>query len=206
LFRAPAGDLLAGHPVVTDYNRIFQVVSHVDVSALRLEQWLRPWPDFDLKRHEKNWVYFFAEDRLYLVYSLSPFQLLAGQGADSFHTVQRRNIDYPWQRRGYMSCSTNPAPFDESHYIMIFHDRDRYGVYRQGALLLRKKDFLPEYCSTKELFANEENYGFRSGVIYTMSCETVSDRFLLTHGEGDSCTTVNWLTADEITASMERLR
>jgi len=89
--------------------------------------------------------------------------------------------------------------------VLSFHDRDRQRVYRQGARLLSKRDLRPTHCSIREFFAGEENFGLRPGIIYTMSCTPIGDRFLLCHGEGDSCTSVNWLSADEITASMARV-
>lgn len=202
LLHAPTGDLLAGHPLVTDYDRTHQVISKIDIDGARLEPWLRPQLDIEVRRHEKNWVYFFEAEELFLVYSLSPFIVLKQHSFNSFTTYNRCNIEYPWKKRGFMSCSTNPVALDETHYLMLFHDRDRNGLYRQGGLLLRRGDFRPEYCTTREFFAGEGGLGLRPGIIYTMSCEPCEGRFLLTNGEGDSCTTVNWLSAEEITDTM----
>lgn len=205
LLRAPTGDLLACHPLVTDYGWTHQVLSRIDVDGARLELWMRPQLDLEVRRHEKNWVYFFEAGELHLVYSLSPFILLKHHSGDSFTTRNSCRIEYPWKKRGFMSCSTNPVPFDEKHYLMLFHDRDHNGTYRQGGLLLRRGDFRPEYCTASEFFSGEEGLGVRPGIIYTMSCEPSEGRFLLTNGEGDSCTTVNWLSAEEITETMERV-
>jgi len=205
LLRSPRGDLLVNHPVVTPYQRTHQFLSRVEFASLELVRWLRPKPDIPLQAQEKNWVYWYHQQELMLLYSLSPFRVLKQTGGDDFVTVCSEQVDYPWTHRGFMSCSTNPVSFDDEHYVLFFHDRDRQRVYRQGAVLLSKRDLRPVYCSTREFFAGEENFGLRPGIIYTMSCTPVDSRFLLCHGEGDSCTSINWLSMDEITSSMTRV-
>ncbi|MFC1664721.1 hypothetical protein ACFL17_03730 [Pseudomonadota bacterium] len=204
LFRNADGAMLVNHPLVTEHA-IRQVISKIDFNQNELTNHLNPLVDIECEYSEKNWVYFYHQNKLHLIYSLDPYRVLINTSGNCFSTIINRTFKYPWQERGYMSNSTNPIDFNKDYYLSFFHDRDTAGIYRQGAMLISKHSLLPAYCSFQELFKNQNNLGYRKGVLYTMSCAKVGSRILLTHGEGDSSTTYDWLSAEEIKIQMKRV-
>lgn len=134
------GEVLASHTIVTDMTNdtIFSKMGASVINGNKIA--LCAEYELPVKKQltEKNWVFFAEGERVWCIYSISPYKIFY---ADAYNDWKEFKAKDPkirwWQHNRYICNSTNPILIGDS-YLMFFHSKDA-GVYSHGACLIDKE-------------------------------------------------------------------
>lgn len=165
-------------------------VAELDLHRCCLKFRGTPTLDFKLKRREKNFVFFEHNDNLYMIYSFSPYILLEASNLEKLHfrTVINREMKIQALNTHddrMISLSTNPIHYDDKHYFMLIHKKDRFYVYAHWGIMISKESLLPVKITARPLFRGNTSKGALTAIVYVMSVVSFGDRFIFFLGEGD---------------------
>ena len=178
-------------------------VAQLDMNRCCLQFKGIPTLDFQLKRREKNFGFFEHNDNLYLIYSFSPYVLLEALNLEKLHfrtiinkAIQIRSLDTHNNR--LISLSTNPIHYDDKHYFMLIHKKDRFYVYTHWGIMISKESLLPVKITARPLFRGNTSKGILTSVVYVMSIVSFGDRFRFFLGEGNLYSSYVEITKKEL--------
>lgn len=144
----------------------------------------------ELQKMEKNWVFISEGDKLYCIYSLSPYKIFVST-KDSDYTdwseVKVYSPELKWFHFGKPICnSTNPI-FIDGYYFMMFHSKEN-GVYFHGACLINPETKEIEYFTKNSLDIKPSEEGRQKGLLYVSGCVYLERLNVVRvyFGEGDS--------------------
>lgn len=145
-----------------------------------------PYPT---KRVEKNWVFFGEKNRMYCIYSLSPYRIFYADAETQWQEWAR--LDVPeatidFVHKGMISNSTNPVLID-GYYLSFFHTKAN-GVYYKGAVLINAETKQIEYYTRHTIPFNARNDGWQKSLHYISGVAYDERRGLVRvfYGENDS--------------------
>ena len=209
------GEILSNHAVISKphhrpaMQRPLQLdlmqtrigISTLNVSRKRLAWHGFPVTDRPLARTEKNWVFFTDGDRLFLLYSFSPYVLLSAQnwpGLD-FKTIVETRLELPIDGDGLtLRNSINPVDYDENHWLHIVHKVHPGKQYSFWAVLLNKQTLQPARMTARPLVC-----GWRSvsaSIIYVCSAIVEEREVLFFAGLDDSTTAMAAISRERLDA------
>jgi hypothetical protein len=164
-------------------------IAELDLNRYCLKFKGSPRLDFKFKRREKNFGFFEHDDNLYLIYSFSPYVLLEAIDWEKLHfrTVINRKINIRSldSSNRLLSLSTNPIHYDDKHYLMLIHKKDRFYVCTHWGIMISKESLLPVKITSRPLFRGTTSKGALTSIVYVMSVLSFGDRFRFFLGEGD---------------------
>ena len=164
-------------------------LSRLELPAKRLTWLGRPALDRPLAQTEKNWVFFSGGDRLWLLYSVSPYVLLGAQdwpGLD-FKTVVETPVDWPFDGDGLtLRNSINPVDYDDDHWLHIIHKVYPGKQYSFWAVLISKQTLRPVRVSGRPLVRGWHSAS--ASIIYTCSAIAGRTDVVLFAGLDDAAT------------------
>ena len=141
--------------------------------------------DIEINDVEKNWIFVSIDDKLFLIYSVSPMMVFEIDLHKMKGTlVKNKKFDLKWSVGGYISSSTNPILLSDGSYLMGIHSRTDNLVYHQGFLKF-DKNFDLISSSTTPYISGGDFDGINKGVIYTMSLMEKDDDIFCFCGDGD---------------------
>lgn len=187
---------------IDGYNYLKSVTSALSVldeSEKTLQFCAIPQLDFPLQEFEKNWVYKENGEQLLLFYSLNPYRILSLQDNQvfTFKTIINEQlsdkINDPGGFGSMVSFSTNPAAYDDKHWLLIIHQiKHKFTgrCYFHWAVLLDNVTFLPVKITSKPIFSGMGARGRIPGIRYISSILKVENEMLFFAGEGDVFVTV----------------
>jgi predicted GH43/DUF377 family glycosyl hydrolase len=164
-------------------------IAELDLNRCCLQFRGTPKADFKFKRREKNFGFFEHNDNLYLMYSFSPYILLEATDLEKLHfrTVINKEIRIHSLNsiNRLVSLSTNPIHYDDKHYLMLIHKKDRFYVYTHWGIMISKESLLPVKITARPLFRGSTSKGTLTSVVYVMSAVSFGDKFRFFLGEGN---------------------
>ena len=148
--------------------------------------------DFNVKKIEKNWVFFQNNNELYLIYSFSPYyrlmRLSDSKKWDFKTAIFRKNI-FPFKNfyEKFISLSTNPIEYDENYFLLLVYYKNIQSLsYRFWGVLINKKTLLPEKITKKPLIKSPWlAWNGKQRIIYVSSVAKNADDFILFFGIED---------------------
>ena len=178
-------------------------IAELDLNRCSLKFRGTPELDFKLNRREKNFVFFEHNENVYMIYSFSPYILLEALNWETlnFRTVINRKIKFHALNTNdhrMVSLSTNPIHYDDKHYFMLIHKRDRFCVYAHWGIMISKESLLPVKITARPLFRGNTSNGALTSIVYVMSVVSFGDRFRFFIGEGDLYTSYVEITKREL--------
>lgn len=179
------GKLYSNHIILDEYGSIYPVISEIDVDNLELKILGKIELDIDLKKVEKNWTFYSINEKLYLIYSLSPWKIFEVNIENlTASQIINKNNNIKWSKEGYLSNSTNPIRVSENRNILGFHSRDNKLIYHQGFLTFDDEFNIVDY--SKEPYLSGGDYdGINKNVIYTSSLRFQENSLFCLAGDGD---------------------
>ena len=180
--------LYSNHIIIDKDKKIYPVISEVDIKNRKLIIKGRIEIGIKFKEVEKNWVFYTIKNQLYLIYSLSLWMIFKIDiDTLSGELIKNEVINFDWNRRGFISNSTNPIRICENRNIMGFHSRDNKRIYHQGFLTF--DDEFNFIKSSKEPYLSGGDYdGIHPLVIYTSSMALLNEELICFAGDGDTKT------------------
>ncbi|MCX6954321.1 MAG: hypothetical protein NTV51_19390 [Verrucomicrobia bacterium] len=186
----PPGPLAATPPRL-DAMQTRLGLSRLDRAGRRLEWRGLPALDRPLARVEKNWAMFADGERLFLLYSFSPYILLeakAWPGLD-FATIARATVAPPFGGDGLaLRNSLNPVDYDGRHWLHVVHKVYPNKQYCYFAVLIDRATLRPVRVSARPLAR-----GWASGaaaILYACAAVVRPAEVLLFAGVDDCGTAV----------------
>lgn len=157
----------------------------------------------EIKMVEKNWV-FFSQDKLYCIYSISPYRLFSSTDAKLWEEEKVNNPILNWSGGGLISNSTNPIQIDDS-LLMFFHSKDK-GVYSHGALLLDSKTREITHFTKIPFNLEFNNDGLARGILYVSGALYLKDKNVVRvfAGECDSNSIYYDFNKDELIKQIKK--
>lgn len=177
--------LYSNHIILDESDKIYPVISEIDISSRKMKIKGRPILDLPLKEVEKNWVFYSKKDELYLIYSISPlivFKIDLETMTGKIHKMTETN--FTWNKSGFISNSTNPIKVSDNYNIMGFHSRDKKLIYHQG-LVIFDNDFNIINSSNEPYLSGGDIDTIHTNVIYTSSLEIIDGKLVGFAGDGD---------------------
>ena len=178
-------------------------VAELDLNRCCLQFRGTPKLDFQLKRREKNFGFFEHNGNLYLIYSFSPYVLLEALNLEELHfrTIINKEIQIHSLNTNndrLISLSTNPIHYDDKHYFMLIHKKDRFYVYTHWGIMISKESLLPVKITARPLFRGNTSKGILTSIVYIMSIVSFGDRFRFFLGEGNLYSSYVEITKKEL--------
>jgi len=178
-------------------------IAELDLNRCSLKFRGTPELDFRLNRREKNFVFFEHNEKVYMIYSFSPYILLEALNWEKLHfrTVINKEIKLHTlntNNRRMISLSTNPIHYDDKHYFMLIHKKDRFYVYAHWGIMISKESLLPVKITARPLFRGNTSEGALTSIVYVMSVVSFGDRFRFFIGEGDLYTSYVEITKRDL--------
>jgi hypothetical protein len=176
--------LYSNHILIDDDKKIYPVISEINLEEKTLSVIGKVNIDIELKDVEKNWIFFEKEEKLYLIYSITPMIVYEIFLEDlSSKNVKNDVFKIDWSKEGYLSSSTNPIKVSDKRYLMGIHSRDRNKIYHQGFLVF-DDEFNIINCSKEPYLSGGDYDGINKNVIYTSSL-TLDKNLICFAGDGD---------------------
>lgn len=142
------------------------------------------------KKAEKNWVFFCENDKMYCLYSISPYLLFSSSAEDNYTTwtpvdVQQTTIDFFHPR--FLCNSINPIRINDEYYLAMFHTKES-GIYFHGAALINAKTKQIDYHTYNSILIKDpaKATGFQRGLVYVSGALLMGNTLQIYFGEGDS--------------------
>lgn len=179
--------------------KVSSALSEFDIEQKKISFIGEPILDFEVGSVEKNWMYLFSKEKLYLLYSFHPYRILILEDENSLkfktilHTIFEGVLKDPGDFGTMVSFSTNPIDYNEQYWLLIIHQiehRISGRCYYHWAVLIDKETLLPVKISSKPLFSGMGARGRTPGVRYISSVVKNGDEILFFAGEGDIYTTI----------------
>ncbi len=174
-------------------------ISLLDVKAKRLVWCGFPSVDRPLAQTEKNWVFFTAGDRLFLLYSFSPYILMSAQNWPglNFKTFIETRLPLTLDGDGLaLRNSINPVEYDDDHWLHIIHKVYPGKQYSFWAVLISKKDLLPTRISARPLVSGWHSVS--ASIIYTCSALVDGSHITICAGLDDSATAMATISRNRL--------
>jgi predicted GH43/DUF377 family glycosyl hydrolase len=180
---------------VATFNQASQCLSKLDLSSNTLEFIGHPQLEFEIKRIEKNWLYFEYEGELYMFYSFHPYCVLKltdrNQLYFSIHINKtiRNDLGDLGGFRTMVSFSTNPIEYDDSYLLLLVHQVEPSifeRIYHHWGVLINKQSLLPVKITKKPLYSGYGARGRKPGIIYVTSLVKRGEEIIAFNGEGDA--------------------
>ena len=170
--------------------------TRIGISKLELNKPRLSWCGFlridrPLTQTEKNWVLIDAGDRLLMLYSFSPYILLAcgHWPALDFNTIMEEPVALPFADDGLpVRNSVNPVVYDDDHWLHIVHKVYPGKQYSFWAVLLDRKSLRPVKATKRPLVRGWHSVS--ASIIYTCSVLADNLNIRLFSGLDDSATAV----------------
>jgi len=138
---------------------------------------------------EKNWAFFGEGNRMWCIYSLSPYQIFYADAADGWgewkeHKALQPGIDFI--HKGLISNSTNPVLID-GEYVMMFHTKEN-GIYYKGAVIIDAATKNITHYTKHTIPFSARNDGMHKGLHYVSGMAYLPKENLIRvwYGENDS--------------------
>lgn len=150
-----------------------------------------PKIDRTLARIEKNWAIFTDGDRVFLIYSFSPFILLSARGDDilKFTTVLEAKVKVPCAADGaVLRNSINPVLYDDRNWLHVVHRVFPDKQYAFWAVLIDRETLRPTKVSARPLARGWRSYP--ASIIYICSALAGPRDVRFFSGLDDSATAV----------------
>ena len=141
-------------------------------------------------RHEKNWVYFFHEGKLHLLYSAKPWKIVQFGAKFSDKTLhESEGIEWQW---GQIRGGTPPVLHD-GLYWTFFHSSmpwsGRYRRYYMGAVAFESKPpFKPVKMTDEPLLIGSQHDSWQERkpcVVFPCGAVVQDDKWLISYGIND---------------------
>jgi len=169
-------------------RHIVSALSYINLSAKTLSYWHIPKLPIEVGKLEKNWCFFSEGDRIYLVYSLSPYRLFYCDTTAEVPEWKQENVtpvELNWFHHSFICNSTNPVLVDD-YYLMLFHSKARQ-IYFHGMVLINKDTKEIDYYTKNTIPVKSYAQGLHEGLLYVSGCELINkDTIRLFYGESDS--------------------
>jgi predicted GH43/DUF377 family glycosyl hydrolase len=142
LFHGPAGSLwLAWTEALYQTGQWTCVQRYGKLSGRKITKAFTPrYGRNDGQFKEKNWQFFWQDDRLFAIYSHSPHVVIELDGENVVN--EWRTPGVKWSL-GYPSGGTPPIPYDGNHLLTFFHaykpDHRYHRRYNMGATLIENR-------------------------------------------------------------------
>jgi hypothetical protein len=176
------GILYSNH-VFVDKKSIYPVISKIVRDEMLILGKIKL--DIEINDVEKNWIFVSIDEKLFLIYSVSPMMVFEIDLDKMKGTlVKNKKFDLKWSVGGYISNSTNPILLQDGNYLMGIHSRTDNLVYHQGFLKF-DKDFNLINSSTTPYISGGDFDGINKGVIYTTSLVEKQNEIFCFCGDGD---------------------
>lgn len=164
-------------------------LSRIDYAGRRLEWRGLPTLDRPLTRVEKNWAMFADGDRLFLLYSFSPYILLEAKAWPGleFATVARATVAPPFGGDGLaLRNSLNPVAYDDRHWLHVVHKVYPNKQYCYFAVLIDRTTLRPVRASARPLASG---WGSGAAAIHYACSAVVRPAEVLLFAGVDDCGT-----------------
>jgi hypothetical protein len=141
---------------------------------------------------EKNWVYLEHDRELYLFYMFYPDFVVNKfvYGSDwEFKTVVDESLFIPGlDSIPFVSYSSSPVDYDESHYLLFVHARSSKTIldYIHWGVLLDKRSLRPVKMTRNPVIRGGAMRGTYPHVVFISGVVPRGADFILFMGEGDS--------------------
>jgi hypothetical protein len=215
------GETFSNHVVISDQRertpgrkalRLDSLKTRLGISRLRIAEKRLDWCGFPLvdrplAQTEKNWSMFTDGDRLFLLYSFSPYVLLSASNWPSleFATILEARPAMPFDGDGLsLRNSVNPVDYDDCHWLHIVHKVYPGKKYSFWATLIDKKTLLPVRVIPQPLV-----FGWPSNsasIIYACSVIVSETAVLLFAGTDDSGMAVASIPRERLDAEWVAVR
>jgi len=176
-------------------------VSRLDLRAGRLTWCGVPDLGRPLQRTEKNWAMFADNDRLFLLYSFSPYVLFASRNWPGLEFAPQREaqIALPFSGDGLpVRNSINPVSYDSDHWLHLVHKVYPGKRYSFWAVLIDKKTLLPVRSTVRPVV-----HGWKShpaAIIYTCAAIVRDTDVMLCAGVDDCGTAIATISRERLDA------
>jgi len=149
------------------------------------------------RKEEKNWGWFTLEDKIYMLYSVSPWIIYQYDlEKDFFKEIINVDFSFKWDDcNSMLSVSSFPVEYDGNFLVMI-HGRTGDMVYMQGVIVFDKKTFKPLHFTQPILYGGKEE-GRDWRVLYVTSIVADGENIRIFYGEGDSHTSLLTMKKEE---------
>ena len=185
---------------VDNFPKFFEkkiVIGELDLSKNELKDIRDVETDFEVKKIEKNWVFFEKNNDLYCIYSFAPYYRvlkLCDIKHWKFQTIISKENNLPFKKfnKKEIRLSANPIEYDENTYILLVHFRDDKTndyCYRFWGVLIDKKSLIPTKITKRPLFKSRGALRKSPNqIIYVSSIAKNNDDFICFFGKEDKNT------------------
>lgn len=187
----PSSTPRTGHPVRLEHITSRIGLSRLDVDPFRLEWIGYPELGRPLARVEKNWVMFTEGERLFLLYSMSPYVLFECRDWNDlrFEVIIDESLALPFSGDGLsIRNSVNPVPYDADHWLHVVHRVYPNKQYTYWAVLIDRRTLRPVRVSSRPLVHGGASYP--ASIIYVCAVMAGADDITLASGIDDAATAI----------------
>lgn len=159
---------------------------------------------FDSPNHrdEKNWGWFSHNNKMYFIYSISPWVIYEYNiHHDTLKIVYNDNFDVKTMVDSMISISSLPIKYG-NQFVLFYHNVDQKYQYHQGMLTFSDDVFTPLSFTKEYLYSGSEQGKF-PGVLYITSMIEFENHVEIYYGEGNSHTSVITLRKDKLNKIIE---
>lgn len=177
-------------------------LSLIDVD--RFEFLYVPDLPIEVKKVEKNWVFFSEGMHLWCIYSLQPYRLFYSDGFNKWTEQKVVRPSLGWFHDGFISNSTNPIVVGDS-YLVFFHSKQD-GGYHHGAALINCKTKRLTHATPNRIEVISGGEGLAPRITYVSGALLMGDKIRVFMGEGDSHSIYNDFNANDLITEIKRYR
>lgn len=199
------GKVFANHSVMSDPDgrtpgpnplQLDRLQTRVGISRLELKEPRLTWCGFanidrPLARIEKNWAMFADGERLFLLYSFSPYVLFVSRNWPSLEFVPFLEAQCQLNFAGDglpVRNSINPVDYDDRHWLHVVHRVYPGKQYSYWAILIDKESLLPVQATARPLVCGWHSSS--ATIVYACSVIAGPADIMLFAGLDDSATAV----------------
>jgi hypothetical protein len=127
----------------------------------------KPSLPIEVGKQEKNWAFFGEGNRMWCIYSLSPYLIFYADNEDGWQTWHKHEtlpVEIEWWYDGMIYNSTNPVSIGQ-YYLMFFHTKEA-GIYHHGAVLIDRESKNILYYTKHSLTIESVGEGMNRDLLY----------------------------------------
>lgn len=184
--------VMCNHSIVTNNNlpsiRIGCCLSYIHSNMLC--KLYVPNIPIEVGHIQKNWVYFSDGNKIYCIFSLSPYLIFSSDINADKNVWEKVEVSEPninFIHKSQISNSTNPIKISDTEYLMFFHTKER-GVYYKGAVIIDAETKNITHYTPHTIPFNVRNDGMHKGIHYVSGLLLMrgNSEIRVYYGEGDS--------------------